>query len=120
MDDRALLWAKMWLRARVPPRGGSLTAKCCVSAGPGSEAAHAVVNFLCGEIPVDPAIFFFENGSNRGFRVTLWTRNNCARSQTAQGFFDERRARFRHARGQFGGCFRGGDFDFALNENIAG
>src|SRR5690348_15536804 len=46
---------------RFGPQVASLAAKCRVSAGPGSEAAHAVINFLCGEIPVDAAILFLEN-----------------------------------------------------------
>src|SRR5712692_8980886 len=46
---------------RLGPDMAGLAAKRSISAGPGSEAAHAVVDFMRRPIPVDAAVLFFQH-----------------------------------------------------------
>ena len=46
-------------RHRLAEKLANRAAKYGIGAGPGSKSAHAVVNGLRGELPVDAAVFFF-------------------------------------------------------------
>src|SRR5215510_8485770 len=106
-------------RGWLAPKMAGLTPKCGVSAGPGREAAHAVVDFLRRAIPVDATVFFFEDRSDGGFGMVLRTRNNRAGSEAAQRLFHEGCTSFGHSRGQFGSSLVWSDFHFALKKSVA-
>jgi len=62
-----------FFRRRYTAYVAGLAAEGSERAGPGSEGAHAVVNFGGGAAPVDFAVFFFEQRRLGGVLVALRT-----------------------------------------------
>ncbi len=107
-------------RKRLAPKVAGLPAERGVRAGPRSETAHAIVDFLRGAIPVDAAVFFFQKRSIGGVGVILRARGKFSAGDAPQCFGHERRAGFRHALGQLRGSFLRRNLDFFLQEHVAG
>ena len=90
-----------------------------VGAGPGCEAAHAVVNLLRGSRPVNSAIFLFENRGVGSILRVLRSRRNFSAIELQKRLGDEIRADRAHARGKFRSCFVRPEFHFAAQEHRA-
>src|SRR5712692_5070564 len=111
---------RTFLRHRLAPDLTGLAAKGGVRARPGSKAAHAIEIFGSGKIPINAAVFFFQDRRGGGLGVILRAWMDGSRGEAAETLRQERRARRGEPKRQLRRCLRGTDLDFALRENIAG
>src|SRR5580658_5487232 len=77
------------LGGRAPNRA-LLSAELRECAGPRLKAADAVVDFLCGEQPINSAVFFFQRGRGSCLRTILWRWRDRAACEPAERVDDQR------------------------------
>ena len=111
---------KRMMRPCRIPNVQILATKGSEGAGPGLEPTQAITNFLCGVVKIDSAVFFFEDGRESCFLVILWPRLDRACLQSAQGFDHEVCADCSQCGSQSFGGIRGIDWNFFLQQDIAG
>ena len=97
-----------------------MSAKDAVGSRPGSETAHAIVDFHCGAVPVDAAVVSFEHGGESGLGMVLRAGSDFSRGEAAQSVCHQGRASFGETSGKLRRGFYCADFELTLQEGIAG
>ena len=97
-----------------------MSAKDAVGSRPGSETAHAIVDFHCGAVPVDAAVVSFEHGGESGLGMVLRAGSDFSRGEAAQSVCHQGRASFGETSGKFRRGFYWADFELTLQKDVAG
>src|SRR5262245_46663746 len=96
------------------------TAEVGVGPGPGSEPAHTVVDSLRRLTPINEAVLFFEQRSERSAGVVLRHWHERSIAESAQRVDNEGCAELGEAFGELRCRFVRCDSSLALEDNIAG
>ena len=97
-----------------------LSAKAGVCARPGLEATQPIQDFMGGKVKINPAVFFFQDGSQCRLAVILGPRLNRAGLQPAKSFNHEVGSDRSHSRGQRFGGVLGRNWNFFLQQDTSG
>src|SRR3974390_558480 len=81
--------ARHLFRRRATGKMAKLPAEIGKRPGPGSEAAHAIVDLLNRLLPSDASVLAFEHGCQRGLLMVLWLWGDAARGDAEESFDHE-------------------------------